>query len=102
MDSLKILSGLVGFEVPMSDPGLTRFHAWREALFQRPSVSKIFLFDDNSAFLLEVCLNSLPSQSVPKQALFCRQCYSFFLGNKARAARLNEPPLPGAPSPAPL
>ena len=40
-----MLKELCGFEVPEDDVRLARFRAWRQALYERPSIARTMLYD---------------------------------------------------------
>ena len=86
---MKILKHICGFEVPVDDPTLTRFHAWSKALFERPSIQQTALFDTHSESILAVRrVDQSPA------LIFYLQMSEIFVDNEALADRLQIPRFP--------
>ena len=49
-----MLKELCGFEVPEDDVRLARFRAWRQALYERPSIARTMLYDKDPELMLLV------------------------------------------------
>ncbi len=48
---LKVLKKFCGFDVPLDDPDLQRYHEWHNAIFARASVQATALYEKNKEYL---------------------------------------------------
>lgn len=57
-DRLKVLNMFRGFEVPVDDPTLARFHVWSRALFERPSIQGTMHFLKEPGLFIKACADA--------------------------------------------
>ena len=53
-----MLKKFCGFDVPLDDPDLQRYHEWQNAIFARVSVQATALYEKNKEYLDGVCEDS--------------------------------------------